>query len=234
MQAVILAGGKGTRLKPFTTCIPKPLVPIDDMPILEYVIRQLKYYGFKDIVIAVNHLAELIMAFIGDGKRWGLNIRYSLEEEPLGTAGPLSIIDGLEDDFLVMNGDLLTTLNYRNFYEFHKTQKSIASVATYEKIVNIDLGVLKVENGEICDYIEKPEYRFTVSAGINMFNKRALESIPAKTRFDIPDLMKVFLKKGEKINCFKEDYYWLDIGRVSDYETAVEIIVNRKKEFLPE
>jgi len=231
MQAVILAGGKGARLKPFTANIPKPLVPLDDLPIIEYVLRQLKHFGWTDIVIAVNHLADLMMAVIGDGSKLGLNITYSLEDSFLGTAGPLSLIDSLEEDFLVMNGDLLTTIDFKDLYEFHLQQKPVATVAVYKKEIKIDLGVLKIESDEIVDYIEKPTYHFDVSTGIYVFNRKVLEYIPRNEYLDLPELIMALKDKKESLKCYCRDYYWLDIGRVADYDTASEIINQRKDEF---
>lgn len=233
MQAVILAGGKGTRLKPFTTSIPKPLMPIDDIPILEVVLKQLKAAGVTDVVITVNHLADLIMAFFGNGSKLGLRITYSAEHTPLGTAAPLKLIENLDDNFIVMNGDILTTLNYRDLFEFHLKNNAAVTISTYTKETKIDLGVLKIENGELADYIEKPVYSFDVSMGIYAFSKRALDYIPENTFFNMPDLM-LKMRGKEKLSCYKGDYFWLDIGRVADYETAVEIFRERRKEFLPE
>jgi NDP-sugar pyrophosphorylase family protein len=233
MQAIILAGGKGTRLKPFTTSFPKPLVPIGDMPILELVLKQLRQHGFTDVILAVNHLAELIMAFFGDGKKLGLNITYSMEDRELGTAGPLSLIERLDDDFLVMNGDVLTTIDYRNLYEYHVRNHGDATISTYRKEIKIDLGVLKIENGRFQNYIEKPTYHFDVSMGIYMFNKGVIGAIPRDQRLDMPELILKLKSLGRNILCYSGDYYWLDIGRVDDYETAVEIFSSRKKEFLP-
>ena len=234
MQAIILAGGQGTRLKPFTTNIPKPLVPIDDLPILEVVLRQLKYHGFKDVVIAVNRLAELIMAFFGDGKKLGLNISYSLEDKMLGTAGPLSLIDNLHDNFLVMNGDLLTTLNYGDLFKYHLANKNTATISVYKKKVKIDLGVVKVDNGIFSDYIEKPVYNFDVSMGIYIFNRKVKDFIPANAKMDMPELLLKLRDEKQRIGCYSGNYYWLDIGRISDYETAVQIFKDKRKEFLPD
>lgn len=232
MQAIILAGGKGTRLKPLTTSIPKPLVPIDDMPILEVILLQLRHYGFTDVVMAVNHLADLIMAFFGDGRKWGLNIQYSIEDSNLGTAGPLSLIKNLDENFLVMNGDLLTTLDYGDLYNSHISGEHDVSIACYKKEVKIDLGVLKIENGQFVDYIEKPVYNYDVSMGIYMMNKKVIEHIPYNTRLDIPDLMLNLRDNKFNIRCYSRDYYWLDIGRIDDYETAVNIFQDRRSEFL--
>lgn len=234
MQAVILAGGKGSRLKPFTVSLPKPLVPIDDVPILEVVLKQLKRAGFTDIVLAVNHLSNLIMAFFGDGKSLGLNITYSREEYPLGTAAPLRLVDHLDDNFLVMNGDLLTTIDYGKLMDFHRSECCDITIATYKKEVNIDLGVLKCDGKFFLDYIEKPTYFFDVSMGIYIFKKEILEYIPRDGKFDMPELVLSVREAGKKISCFSGEYYWLDIGRVADYETANQLFRDRRSEFLPE
>lgn len=233
MQAIILAGGKGTRLKPFTTNFPKPLVPIDDMPILEVVLRQLKNYGFTDIVITVNHLADLIMAFFGNGEKLGLNITYSLESSPLGTAGPISLIDNLDDNFLVMNGDILTTLNFKDLYDYHFSNKNDISISTYKREEKIHLGVLESENDDFKKYIEKPIYYFDVSMGIYMVNKKMKHFIQAGTKVDMPDLITLAKDNECKIKCYRGDYFWLDIGRVDDFEYANEIFCEKKKMFLP-
>jgi len=234
MQAIILAGGKGTRLKPFTTNFPKPLVPIGDIPILEVVLKQLKHYGFVDIVLAVNHLAELIMAFFGDGKKLGLNITYSIEDKILGTAGPISIVEQLDENFIVMNGDLLTTINFKKFFDFHILNKPAVTIATYKKEVKIDLGVLKMEGNQFLDYIEKPNYTFDVSMGIYVFNKRVIDCIPKNEKLDIPDLILKMKSLDYKILCYHDNYFWLDIGRLDDYETAQNVFESRRNDFLPE
>lgn len=221
MHALILAGGKGTRLKPFTNVIPKPLVPVGDMPILEIMLRQLRRHNVKRITLAVNHLARLIEAFFGDGSRLGLEIAYSLEESPLGTAGPMRLIGNLDDDFLVMNGDVLTTIDYADLFLRHKTERAVATIATFKKEVKIDLGVLEVRDQRFVNYVEKPTYHFTVSMGIYALNRRVLDYIPADRPFDMPDLILALHKAGEKIVCYVGDYDWLDIGRMDDYAEAV-------------
>jgi len=233
VQAIILAGGKGTRLKPFTVTIPKPLVPIGDTPILEIVLKQLKKAGFQDIVLSVNHLAEYIRAFFGDGKKNDIRITYYFEEKPLGTAGSLSMIDYLEDNFLVMNGDLLTTINYKDLFNFHINNKNDITISTYKKEVRIDLGVLKIENNCFVDYIEKPTFSYDVSMGIYVLNKKVVNFIPYKEKFDMPDLMLALKRNNMKIGCYSGNYYWLDIGRMEDYEAAIEIFSNKREEFLP-
>jgi NDP-mannose synthase len=233
MQAIILAGGKGTRLKPFTNVIPKPLVPIGDIPILEVILRQLHHYGITKVVIAVNHLARLIEAFFGNGSSFGLDITYSLEEHELGTASPISLIEHLEEDFFVMNGDLLTTINYSDLFDYHKKHRAIATIATFRKEIKIDLGVLETKNNEFINYIEKPTYYFTVSMGIYVLNSKILNYIPKNEKFDMPDLLLALHKAKENIKCYSGEYDWLDIGRIDDYEKAVDLFISRRELYLP-
>ena len=232
MQAVILAGGKGTRLRPYTTFLPKPLVPIGDVPILEVVLKQLKYYGVTEVIIAVNHLAELIMAFFGDGEKLGLKIRYSMENKPLGTAAPIARIEDLDDNFLVMNGDILTTLNFKKLFDTHLEKENDITISTHKKEIKIDLGVLKIDNSRFIDYIEKPTYYFDVSMGIYAMKRECLLAIPEDQKFDIPEFILKLQKEDKRIYCYGEDCYWLDIGRADDYETANEIFSEKRKEFL--
>ena len=154
-RAVILAGGKGTRLRPYTLSLPKPLVPVGDMPVLEIIIRQLKMSGFDHITLAVNHMSEVIKAFFGDGSKWDLEIDYSEETKPLGTMGPLTRIMDLPDDFLVMNGDIISDLHYGNFFEFHKRNKSIFTISSFERDEMVDYGVLETSNGYLRKMNEK-------------------------------------------------------------------------------
>ena len=235
MKAVILAGGKGTRLAPYTTIFPKPLMPIDDMPILEIVLRQLKQFGFDDISLAVGYLAELLMAYCGDGSKFGLKINYSHEEQPLGTAGPLSLVSNLDETFLVMNGDLLTTLDYQKMYQFHRERGAIATLAAYERGVEIDLGVIETdEDNWVKDYIEKPTYHYSVSTGVYIFEPQVLEYITPNQHLDLPELVLRLKKQGHPVNVYRFDGYWLDIGRHDDYEVAVQEFLNHREEFLPD
>lgn len=232
MQAVILAGGKGSRLKPFTNTIPKPLVPVGDKAILEIVLLQLKRAGVTRVVLAVNHLSHLIRAFFGNGEQLGLEISYSEETEPLGTAGPLRLIEDLDENFLVMNGDLLTTMDFSDLYQTHVSENRIATIGTYRKELKIDLGVLKSEGGVLTDYIEKPTEYFDVSMGIYAFNRSVIERIPEAGKFDLPDLVMNIKSGGEDVHCYSGDYYWLDIGRVEDYEEAGKIFEEKRADFL--
>lgn len=235
MKAVILAGGKGHRLAPYTTIFPKPLMPIDDVPILEIVIRQLKQAGFDAITMAVGHLAELLMAYFGDGSKFDLHIRYSREERPLGTAGPLSLVEGLEEPFLVMNGDLLTTLDYQAMWEYHAGNGAIATLATFQRNVQIDLGVIETDEQHwVRGYIEKPTYHYQVSTGIYIFEPAVLEYIPKNKRLDLPDLILKLLATGQRVAAYSFEGLWLDIGRPDDYERAVMEFEQHRAEFLPE
>ena len=232
MKAVILAGGKGTRLRPYTTIFPKPLVPIGDMPILEIILRQLKNNGIKEIVLTVGHLAELIEAFFGDGRKLGLKITYSREDKPLGTAGPLSLIDGLDSDFIVMNGDLLTTMPYKYLVEKHKAESAMATIAVHKREVKIDLGVLRCDNAShIVEYIEKPTYHYSVSMGVYVFSPSVMQYIKKDEYLDFPDLIHILLNKKEKVYGYQSEDYWLDIGRADDYQQAIDEFESNKQLF---
>jgi len=223
MQAIILAGGKGTRLKPYTITIPKPLVPLNDKPILEILINQLKNQGFHKINLAVGHLAQLIEAYFGNGEKFNLTIEYSFEKKPLGTAGPLTLVSELEENFLVMNSDDLTDIDYKKLYDYHIENNGIITIATYSKKHSVDLGVLEFDqSNRLKNYIEKPQYVFNVSMGIYVFNKRAIDFIPKNEYYDFPELINRLLNKSEKVICYEHKGFWLDIGRPEDYEIAIE------------
>jgi NDP-mannose synthase len=222
MHAVILAGGKGTRLRPYTTTLPKPLMPVGERPILSIVIGQLKDAGFTKITLAVNHMAELIMSFFGTGKRFGLEIEYSIEEEPLGTVGPIRRIPDLPEQFLVMNGDILTDLNYRVLYECHQQSKVDMTIATYERDVCSDFGVLHIEKGSnrLKAFEEKPTFHFEVSMGVYIFNRSVLDFVPQGEPYGFDKLVLTMLATGRNIDTFKHRGYWLDLGRPEDYDRA--------------
>lgn len=222
MKAVILAGGKGRRLRPYTTVFPKPLMPIGDKPILEIILNQLQHHGVDEAIIAVGHLPELIMAFFGNGSKFDINISYSKEQEPLGTAGCLGLMkEKLDEPFLMMNGDILTNLSFSDFFNFHLKSEAIASIALTRRNVHIDFGVIEIDgNNEIIGYDEKPDLHYLVSMGIYAFNADVLEYIEKNTYLDFPDLVKNLLSQGEKVKAFLFDDYWLDIGRMDDYSRA--------------
>lgn len=233
MKAIVLAGGKGTRLAPYTTVLPKPLMPIGDMPILDVVLRQLAAAGFDQITLAVGYLAELIMAYCGDGSRYGVKLAYSREETPLGTAGPIGLVPDLDETFLVMNGDLLTTLDYGSMLTFHASRGHIATVATIAREVVIDLGVIEAVDDRVVAYREKPRFSYAVSAGIYLFEPAILEHIPRGERFDLPDLIIKLLDGGLPVGRFEAAAEWLDIGRHDDYEEAMRAFESRRDEYLP-
>ena len=237
MQAVILAGGKGTRLRPYTAVLPKPLMPIGEMPILEILVRQLKQMRVDSIIIAVGYLHHMIEAYFKNGEEFGVPIKYSLEDKPLGTAGPIQLImEDLEENFLVLNGDLLTNINFAKLFDTHVRQKAAATIATFQRTVNIDFGVLEVDqNSELTDYTEKPSFDYKVSMGINVFQKSCIEPLIEPGKYlDIPDLMMKLKEKNQKVFCYQEDCEWLDIGRLEDYSIAVDTYESKKKKFLPD
>jgi NDP-sugar pyrophosphorylase family protein len=235
MKAVILAGGLGTRLRPYTTVFPKPLMPIGDMPILEIVLRQLQHAGVTDVTLAVSYLAELIEAFCGDGVRFGLRLHYSRESKVLSTAGPLKLIDGLDETFLAMNGDILTTLDYAALVRHHKARGAAATIALHRRNVKIDYGVVEADavTGDLARFIEKPEYHYVVSMGINVFEPRALQYIGYEEVLGMPELLLRLRDAGEIVTTCELPCAWLDIGRPDDYEAALETFVGRREEFLP-
>ena len=224
MRAIILAGGKGTRLLPFTTLIPKPLVPLGGKySILEIVLMQLAKAGFTHVTLAVNHLSNLIMAYFGNGERWGLKLDYSLEDKPLSTIGPLTLIKDLPEDFLVMNGDILCDLDYNQFFNAHIARNSDVSVSVYRREVKVDFGVLQYnEDCELTAFQEKPSYSFDVSMGIYCLKRRAIERLEAGKPYGFDNLMLDGLKEGNSIWVRPFTGYWLDIGRPDDYQYADE------------
>lgn len=236
MRAIILAGGKGQRLRPYTTVLPKPLMPIGDMPILEVVLRQLKRAGVDHVTMAVGYLSELLQAFFGDGKRLGLRIDYSFEDRPLGTVGPLTLIPDLADEgtFLMMNGDILCTIDYAKLLARHRESGAAATIATFRREVRIDFGVIETDAQDLLTgYVEKPTFDYRVSMGIYCFDARVLKLLEPGQPRDFPDLVKTLIARGEKVASYPFDGYWLDIGRPDDYATAIEEFESRRAEFLP-
>lgn len=223
MKAVILAGGKGRRLRPYTTVLPKPLMPLGDMPIIEVVLRQLAAFGFDDVTLAVGYLAELMMAYCGDGSKFGLRVRYSREEEPLGTAGPLALVEGLDETFLVMNGDVLTSLDLAAMIRQHRSSGAVATIATHQRQHQINYGIIESDaSHRVTAYIEKPVHHYQVSMGIYVLEPMVLRAIPPGQYLDLPDLARQLMVDGLPVQAYPFDGYWLDIGRHDDYEQAVE------------
>jgi NDP-sugar pyrophosphorylase family protein len=234
MKAVVLAGGKGTRLAPYTKILPKPLMPIGDMPILEVLIRQMKHAGVEQVILTVGHMAGLLKAFFNNGSQFGIPISYSYEEKPLGTAGPLALVKGLEDTFLVMNGDVLTTLSLCDLIHFHKETRATATIAMHRRKVKIDLGVIQCNGeNEIIDYIEKPTYDYMVSMGIYVFEPRVLSYVLPDQYLDFPELVHKLLAAKEKVVGFPFEGYWQDLGSPGDYEQANQDFEQMRSQFFP-
>jgi NDP-sugar pyrophosphorylase family protein len=236
-RAVVLAGGVGTRLRPYTTVLPKPLMPVGDRPVLDIVVRQLKRDGFDRITMATGHLAELIEAFFRDGGAYGIAIDYLREREPLGTAGPLALIDGLDEDFLVMNGDVLTDIDYAALLEQHRAGDAIATIATQERDVQISLGVLRFDDGadptRLTGYSEKPKIHYQASMGVYCFSPSVLGHIEPNVRLDFPDLILRLIEAGEVVRGWPSEAYWLDIGRHDDYERATDEFEQMRHRLIP-
>ncbi|HEY7836869.1 MAG TPA: sugar phosphate nucleotidyltransferase [Solirubrobacteraceae bacterium] len=238
-RAVILAGGEGTRLRPYTTVLPKPLMPIGDRPVLDIVVRQLKAHGFERITIATGYLAELIEAFFRDGESYGIAIDYFREREPLGTVGALALIDGAADqDVLVMNGDVLTDIDYGALLDRHAASDAAATIATKKRHIQVSLGVLRFGDGadphRLTGYDEKPEIDYVASMGVYCFAPRALKQIVPGERLDFPDLVLRLISADEIVRSWMSDDYWLDIGRHDDYEQAQEEFASVRHRLLPE
>jgi len=234
MKVVILAGGKGTRLAPYTTVFPKALVPVADLPIVEILIRQLAFYGMTDVVLSVGHLGELIRAYFSGNHRLPpeVSVSYVTEAKPLGTAGSLTLVEGLEDTFLVANGDVLTTLDFGRLVEYHRQRSAAMTVAMHQKEVRTDLGVMEVDSASrVTGYREKPVLTYRVSMGVYVYEPRVLRLIPAGEYLDFPDLVHRLLDAGELVHAYPSNDFWLDIGRPEDYARATEEFLTRRAEF---
>lgn len=222
LHAVILAGGKGTRLRPYTTVLPKPLVPIgDDSAVLEVVLRQLAHQGFRSVTLTIGHLASLIQAYVGDGSQWGIDVKYAMESEPLGTMGPVvSILDTLPDHFLVMNGDVLTDLDFAALLRQHIAAGDALTVATYRRETAIDFGVVDIQDDRIVGFREKPTLSWAVSMGVYGLSRATLAQNVPGIPFGFDDLMRQLLAKKQQPASHLHDGYWLDLGRPEDYDRA--------------
>src|SRR5262245_9130906 len=232
-RAVILAGGRGTRLKPYTVVLPKPLMPIGEFPILEVIVRQLSRAGFGHITIAVNHQAELIKAFFQDGAKWGARIDYSLEDKPLGTMGPLRLIGDLPEHFLVMNGDVLTDLDFAELFAAHVASGAIFTIASSAREEIIDYGVLETDgNGRLTGFREKPRSQYEVSMGVYMLSTRVLRYIPGDRLYGFDHLMLDLIAAQERVAVRRFAGYWLDIGRPDDYARAIDEFDAMRERFL--
>lgn len=221
MEAIILAGGLGSRLKPYTMTIPKPLLPVGDTPIIEVLLSQLAKKGVSKIHICLGHMAPIFQSYLGDGSKFGLNIVYVFEESPLGTAGALRLIETGAENILIMNGDLLTNFDFDDFLKQHVKNNATASIGVSVRKVFIDYGVVKSNDDSFLEgFDEKPTLEYNVSMGINIVNTEMFKHIPVGVKFDMPDLLLKIKSLGEKVYCYKTDCYWQDIGRFDDYQKA--------------
>lgn len=236
MRALILAGGKGSRLRPFTFTIPKPLVPIGELPILEILIRQLKGQGFARITLSVGHLAGLIRAFCGDGSQWNIPLDYVYEDEPLGTIGCLALLDDLDgaDRLLVVNGDTLTDMSMAAAYAAHDGGDAI-TICSNRRSVGIDFGVLETDaGGYLASYTEKPTLHYQVSMGVNVVSTWAIsEYIPRGRPLDLPGLVGKLMAAGRRVRVREVEAYWLDLGRMQDLEEGERVFRTNPQRFLP-
>lgn len=233
IQAIILAGGQGSRLRPYTTVLPKPLMPVGEFPIAEIIIRQLKASGITNIAMSTGHLAGLIEAYFKNGQQWGVNITYVTEDRPLGTAGAVKLIQNLEDSFLVINGDVLTDMDFSQMLRYHRARKNFATIAVKERIVKTDFGViLKGNKDQLIDYIEKPEHKSFVSIGVNVLNKGCRGYVARYEAMGMPELMLKMKEAGEDVGCFEVKGMWLDLGRLEDLESSQEVFLKNRKKFL--
>ncbi len=234
MKAVILAGGKGRRLEPYTTLLPKPLMPVGEYPVVEILIRQLKRSGFTDLYFAVGHLAGLIEAYFQGGKKWGVRIQYSMEEEPLGTVGPLALLrkELQSEPFLVVNGDILTDLDFSKVMDAHVASGAVLTLAVTHREVSVDFGVLELEGNKVTGFQEKPVLRYPVSMGIYAMSPQVFAFIPEGKKFDLPDLVWTLLRAREPVQAFLYEGFWLDIGREEDWRRAQEEFEKRREAIL--
>ena len=233
VRAVILAGGKGTRLRPLTAVFPKPLVPLGNKSVVEILLRRLAASGLTDITICTGYLSELIQAVCGDGSKFGLRIEYVSEQEPLGTAGALSLIENLTDPFIVMNGDLLTTLDLQRMIDFHHSEQADFTLGVFPREVKIDFGVIELNgDGQFNGYREKPTYNFEVSMGVNVLGLSVMKHLKNAQPLDMPDLVLQVHRSGGRVACYRQSCRWLDIGRMDDYAQAQEEFANNEAAFL--
>jgi NDP-sugar pyrophosphorylase family protein len=212
--------------------LPKPLVPIGEYPVLELIVRQLARHQFGEITIAVNHQADIIKAFFGDGRRWGVRVDYSLEAMPLGTIGPLRLIPELQEHFLLMNGDVLTDLDLEALYEEHVANDRLFTIAATMRPIELDYGVLDERDGRLTGFREKPVMEHLVSMGIYVVSRRIVEHIPEGRAFGFDDLMLRLLERGKTVDVHRHNGYWLDIGRPSDYGQAIDDFERVRDQFL--
>ena len=235
MRAIILAGGRGARLAPYTSVIPKPLLPVADKPILEIICRQLAQAGFTHVTLSLGYMSDYFKTFLAQQRslRRLIHIDFVEETEPTGTAGSIASVPDLTGDFLVMNGDVLTNLDYSDLMRIHRESGSLVTIAAHQKPHKIDLGILEVDaSNRVTGYVEKPTVHHTVSMGVYVYNAKALEFILPKEYLDFPNLVLRLIAKGHLVRAYQNNAYWLDLGRHEDLMEASKIFAAREAEFL--
>lgn len=232
MRAVLLAGGRGQRLRPYTTVIPKPLVPVGDRPIMEHIVRRLHSCGVRHIDVCLGHLGELIQTYFAQAANLPdtLRLAWHWEDEPLGTAGALKVVPDLDETFIAMNGDILTTLDYRELVHFHREQKAVLTVAMHSRRIEIDLGVIESRDGYITGYREKPRLDYDVSMGIYVYEPRALARVPDRP-FQFPELVLALISAGEHVAAYRSEAEWYDVGTFEELERATREFSERPDVF---
>lgn len=236
-RACVLAGGKGTRLRPYTAVLPKPLLPLGDGPVLDIVMRQLRAAGFDHVTVATGYMADLIEAVLDDRNMHGITIDYLREQEPLGTVGALAMMQDLTEPFLVMNGDIVTDLSYEKLFADHVASGAVATIATTTREVAVTLGVIECndeqEPDRLTGYVEKPRLRYDVSMGIYCFRPGVLRYIEPGVHLDLPELVLRLIEHGETVRAWRSDAYWVDLGRPEDYERAINEFDEVRGRLLP-
>jgi NDP-sugar pyrophosphorylase family protein len=235
MQAIVMAGGKGSRLHPYSALFPKPLMPLGDKPVLEILLHQLRAAGVTEVILAVNHLRHLLEAFFGDGSRFGLSVTYSVEDRPLGTAGPVGLVlDRLDEHFLLTNGDLLTTLDMGAMRADHFARHADATIGSYRRELRSEFGLLEVDDTmRMTGYREKPIYQHLVSMGIYVLRRDAVRPFIVPGEYlDMPVLLQSMQQAGRDVFCHSQDCFWLDIGRPEDFAEAQAMVERDPQAFL--
>jgi NDP-sugar pyrophosphorylase family protein len=233
--AVVLAGGKGGRLAPYTTVLPKPLMPVGDLPIIDILVRQLVANGFSELIFSIGHLGGLLEAYFNDHplRSEGVSFEWVRENTPLGTTGAIALVKNLPQNFLVLNGDILTTLDFREMFEYHVASGGMLTVASKNKQTRVQLGVLKSEGNVVTDYVEKPVLDYEVSMGVYAYNRGVLRYVDSGEPLDFPDLVLRLIRAGETVRCFRSEDEWLDIGNIEDFTEAQKVFSESPEKYLP-
>ncbi|MDR0267485.1 sugar phosphate nucleotidyltransferase [Paenibacillus sp.] len=234
MRAVIVAGGKGVRLHPLTKVLPKPLIPLSDLPILEIILRQLSDFGYTHVTLSLGYRGSFIYHYFGDGDWLGLKIDYTYEDEPLGTAGPLRLVKNLDEPFLFMNADVLTDLDFRHFYQIHTKSDALATIMLYNHELNVGFGIIETdEAGHVTGYKEKPKQLYPISSGIYMLSRGAVAYVKDKP-LDMPDLIMSLLLDGQSVQSYFHQGIWMDIGTLPQLQEAGKVFEENRSMFLQE